>query len=418
MHQRTPPRDNPRPTLPEATRLRRNRDILIIGIIIFLAVAGACTGAGWTSRSMHLVMVGLISGVIALAASGLLGYVDYVSADRSNARTTGTKTTMPALDSPAQILAASADSTAAESPSVTQPYPKVQRKDLARRLPRPLDSHHSAYALEQAGTDRLFVLAGAVLGARHDQAGITREDNLAFAADPTADGAVIAAVADGLGSTRLSHVASALTARHAVALMSEWPTKLTNPGTGVPPSWHQIADWLVEQIADLLTEENVTARADELRMPPAGEESRNRQRRPASTLAVVAVDHVTVGTRASWCTVGDCEVAIADIAASTVTWLTPVGQRDEQVTAAVPSARAASHWGQHLIADGQAVLAMTDGMARLLYRRPEHTLRALAAAQAQDSALGGLLVALDLRLQGEHDDRSVVAVGPIRRDGR
>jgi len=414
------PRDDPRAARPEATRLRRNRTILMIATIIVLTAGVVGAAAGWASRSVHLILVGLIGGIIALATSVLLGYLDYVSSRQSNTETTGTRTIPPASDAPVEDFAASTtstDSAAKETPPVAQQHPQVQRKDLARRVPRPLDSHHSAYALEQAGTDRLFVLAGAALGARHDQSGIAREDNLAFTVDPAADGMVIAAVADGLGSARLSHVASALAARHAVALMSAWRAEMDHPGTGHVPSWHQIADWLVERLGALLTEEYVTARADELGMP-AGEESRKRLRRPASTLAVVAVDHIAAGIRASWCTVGDCEVAIADTATGGVTWLTPVHEREGQVTPAVPSARFASHWGHHLIADGQAVLAMTDGMARLLLRQREHTLRALATAQVQDSALDDLLVALDLRLQGEFDDRAVVAVGPMRQAGR
>src|SRR5581483_6446511 len=109
---------------------------------------------------------------------------------------------------------------------------------------------------------------------------------------------------------------------------------------------------------------------------------------------------------------------IIDIATGDIRWLTPMDERDGQLTVAVPSARKASHGGQNLVPDGTAVLAMTDGMARLLCRQPEHLRRALGLARAQDSALGDLLAALDLRQQGELDDRSVVAVGPIRRDGR
>ena len=387
--------------------------------MIVVVVAGASTAAGWASRSVNLVLTGLIGGGVALAASGLLGYVDHVAVGRPNAGTSDTDTALAAPAPATQIPGASAHAAATESSPVTPSNPEAQRKNFTRHRPRPLNSHHGAYALEQAGTDRLFVLAGAVLGARHDQAGVTREDDVAFAVNPAASSAVIAAVADGLGSTRLSHVASALAAQHAVELMSSaWLTELDDPGIVGPPPWRLVADRLVERVGGLLTEEYVAARAGDLGMPPAGEESHNRQSRPATTLAVVAVDHTATGICASWCTVGDCEVAIADIATGKLNWLTPVWERDERVTAALPSARKASHGGQHFIADGQAVLAMTDGMSGLLCRQPEHMMRALATAQAQDSALGDLLVALDLRLQGELDDRSVVAVGPIRRDGR
>ncbi len=302
---------------------------------------------------------------------------------------------------------------------MTLAKPMAQLKDFSRKRPRPLDSLHGACSLEQAGTDRLFILAGSVLGARHDQAGVTREDDVAFAVDPTANSPVLAAVADGLGSARLAHVASALAVRRAVELLSSW--LLAEPGDGGitgSPAWPQVAARLVAALADLLIEERITARSGELGMPPAGAESRNRSKMPATTLAVLVVDHRSRGIHASWFTVGDCQVAIADITTGAVEWLTPVEHQDDQRTAAMPSTQKVSYCGQHLIDDGQAVLAMTDGMAELLLAAPEHVLRALATAQERGNALSDLLVALDLRLQGAHDDRSMVAVGPIRRDRR
>jgi Protein phosphatase 2C len=430
------------PPLSPAMRLRRTGNVLRIATPIVVVAAAAITAAGWASRSMLLFLAGLIGGCIALGASGLLRHVEDVAMNRAGISDTGpglaaaapapvaaagpvaaaapAPAAAPAAvpDPAAQILGASAQ-TAATVPSPAGPAnPAVQRKNFVRH-PRPLNSHHGAYVLEQSGTSRLFVLAGAVIGARHDQAGVVREDDVAFAVDPAATGAVIAAVADGLGSARLSHVASALAARSAVELLSSaWLRGPDDHGIVGARPWHLLANQLVANLTDLLAEEHVAARANDLGLAPAGQESRSRQRRPSTTLAVIAVDHTAGGLCASWYTVGDCEVAIADTVTGDVTWLTPVGERDDQVTAAVPPAREASHGGQHLIADGQAVLAMTDGMAKLVHFHPEHMLRALATAQGQGSALGDLLAALDSYQQGNFDDRSAIAVGPLRQDRR
>jgi len=237
--------------------------------------------------------------------------------------------------------------------------------------------------------------------------------------DPTATSTVLAAVADGVGGARLAHVASALAVRHAVELLSA--SLLAEPdsqGRLGPPDWPQLADQLAAKVADLLSEERVVAHSSHLGMASIGEHTRNRREMPATTLAVLAVDDTAAGIQVSWFTVGDCEVAVADITARKVTWLTPVADRDGQRTEAVPSTQKASYSGRYLIGDGQAVLAVTDGMAELLHDKPEYTLRALATARKQGNALGDLLVALDLRLQAAHDDRSMVAIGPISRDER
>jgi Protein phosphatase 2C len=424
MSRHTLSRNNAAPPVSAAKRLRRTRNVLRIATAIVVVVAGACTATAWASRSAYLAVAGLICGIIALAGSLLLGHTNRVIVRRSAAGAGDTSTAMaaPAPAAPAALAptpSAPAIATAATLPPTAPAKPTAQRKDFTRRRPRPLNSHHGAYALEQTGTDRLFVLAGTVLGARHEQDGVPREDDLAFAVDPVADTAVIAAVADGVGTARLSHVASALAARNAVTLLSSaWLTAMDHPGTVGPLSWPLVADSVVEKLGALLTENSVAERAGDLGMPLATEESYQRQGRPAATLAVVVVEHTADGIRASWCTVGDCQVAIADIAKGTIVWLTPVDERDVQVPAAVPIARKATRSGRDRISEGHAVLAMTDGMAGLLCHQPEHALRALAAAQVQDSALGDLLDALDLRMQGEFDDRSVVAVGPTCRDGR
>lgn len=402
---------------------RRHRILLtVIAAALVLADAFSLT-VGSVSKSAYLLRSGLIGIIPVLAFLGLLLFLRQVAARRA-AGGAGKTPEAPVSDDRPTGHEGIAPTTPADTSTATALPPQdvagplVQRKDFARRQHRPLTSHHSACSLDQAGTDRLFILAGSVLGAGHDQAGTTREDDVAFAAAPTSTNMVLAAVADGVGSARLSHIASALAVRRAIELLdSLLPDESHLQGLIDPRTWSQLADQLVERIAIELTEERISGHRGDLGMPPVSEESYHRHEKPSTTLAVLAVEDTTAGSYVWWLTVGDCEVAVADIADRELKYkyLTPRTERDGQLTPAVPSMRRASNSGQLPLYDGQAVLAMTDGAAEVLDARPEHLLRALAAARQGGSALCDLLVALDLRVHAAHDDRSVVAVGQLLR---
>jgi hypothetical protein len=243
-----------------------------------------------------------------------------------------------------------------------------------------------------------------------------REDDVAFYADPASTSTIVAAVADGVGSARDSHIVSALAVRIAVNELSSW---LTAPSKhSILSDWEQTAGSLVSTVADAL--------ASELPEPAyldligtsrfVEEEYRQRPGRPAATLAVVVVDEAPDGFFASWLTVGDCDVVVADFVDGEVAWLTDHAHRKGPRTEAVPSHRKATRCAQASIADGQAVVATTDGMAELLSGGEGQALsQALAAAHKRDSALVNLLGALDARQHGNYDDRSLVAIGPISR---
>jgi hypothetical protein len=290
----------------------------------------------------------------------------------------------------------------------------AQRKDFSRRLPRPLDSEHSAYCLDQSGTDRLFVLAGSAIGAKHDQAGIPREDAVAFHVESHTASTVVAAVADGLSTARMSHMASALAVRLSVSWLSQW---LANPALpSIFETWPQSADQLVASLGDTLDESFIKDHFATVGMSQLpGGFSERRQGKPAATLAVLVVDETSEGISAWWFTVGDCDVVSIDFSTGDVKWLTPRMYRQGPHTKAVPSHRQATASGQVLLSDGRAVVAMTDGMAELLDADQEYTVRALTAAHVRGNALGDLLMALDSRQQGNHDDRSLVAMGSISR---
>lgn len=292
----------------------------------------------------------------------------------------------------------------------------AQQKDFRRRSPRPVDSRHGGYLLDQSGTDRLFLLAGSVLGGRHDQPGLMREDDVAFYADPATTNTIVAAVADGVGSARQSHLVSALAVRIAVNALASW---LAAPNKhGVLSGWEQTASDLVRTVDDSLVEELLKpAHLDLIGTSRLVEEDyMQRPGRPAATLAVMVVDEAPEGFFASWLTVGDCDVVVSDFVNDEVRWLTDRAYRRGPRTEAVPSHRKTTRCGQDFLADGEAVMAMTDGMAELLSGGEGHSLKqALVAAQKRESALVDLLTALDARQHGNYDDRSLVAIGPISR---
>jgi hypothetical protein len=396
-------------------RLDRTQNVLMVISAMFVLLSVATISAGWLSRSRLVLSLGLFSAICILVVNELLLYLMRLAARRGSNEQAGF-TAMPEIP-PSQIADAFSTHTIRPEaePSASSSGPIAQRKDFGRRRYRSLSSRHGAYSLEQAGTDRLFILAGSGIGAQHDQDGAPREDDVAFLAEPAAAGAVLAAVADGVSSARLSHLASALAVRQAVNLLSSLLTdrKLSKSAL---PDWPSVANWVVTKIADELTENRITTHLGDLGMPSVGEHSSRRPGKPATTLAVLVVNETATGLCASWLTVGDCEVATVDMTTGEIQWLTGRAYQSGPVTEALPSKREASGCGQVSITREQAVLAMTDGMAELLDAEPQYTLRALAAARMRDgNALRELLVALDLRLQGVHDDRSVVAVGPIRR---
>lgn len=292
----------------------------------------------------------------------------------------------------------------------------VQQKDFPRRHPRPVDSSHPGNLVDQSGTDRLFLLAGSALGGKHDQSGLMREDDVAFYSDPAASSTIIAAVADGVGSSKNSHIASALAVRIAVHALSSW---LAAPGRrGRLLAWEQTANALVTTVSDALRTELLDTAYPGLigTSQLAEDEYQLRPGRPAATLAVVVVDEVSDGFLASWLTVGDCDVMIADVSTDKVAWLTKHAYRRGPSTEAVPSHRTVTYSSQNRIRDGQAIVAVTDGMAEVLGGGGWPVLRpALAAARQRESALIDLLMALNVQQHGNYDDRSLVAIGPIGR---
>lgn len=300
------------------------------------------------------------------------------------------------------------------SPGPPSQAAAVQPKNFSRRHARPVDSRHGGYLLDQSGTDSLFLLAGSAVGVRHDQPGLMREDDVAFYALPAPPSTIVAAVADGVGSSRHSHIASALAVPIAV---NELSSRLAVRGRrGVFSDWAQTANELVATVSDALSTELLDTAYPELigTSQLADEDYKLRPGRPAATLAVVVVREEQGRYLASWLTVGDCDVIIADLGTDNVEWLTNHAYRRGPRTEAVPSHRKVTRCSQDFIADGQVIVATTDGMAEVLGGGGWPALKpALAAARQRDSALADLLTALDVRQHGNYDDRSLIAIGPI-----
>ena len=275
------------------------------------------------------------------------------------------------------------------APASLHPETLTQRKDFARRKYRQLDRRRSGVYLDQSGTDRLFLLAGSVLGAKHDQPGLMREDDVTFIIDPVGPGTVVAAVADGVSTAKLSHLTSSLAVQSAVDFLSD---QLADPDAATALSdWEsstasKLVAGIAADIRQQLMEPFLAANLAEACTSRLVEEAyEQRKGKPAATLAVLAVDQKPHGFDVAWLTVGDCDVVIVDFNAGTVEWLTPRAYQNGPHTKAVPSQRWATDVSKHRIGDGQVVLAMTDGMAKILddKRYELFTFKALAAADAR-----------------------------------
>ena len=120
----------------------------------------------------------------------------------------------------------------------------TQRKDMRRYRKRQSEKRYSGYALDQIVGGDLFAVAGSAIGASHDQSGEPRED--AFSIVPIGTNGLLAAVADGLGSTENSHIASRIACDAAIDYLGG--LDLADAGLTVD-RWREIAQDAAHSVA-------------------------------------------------------------------------------------------------------------------------------------------------------------------------
>lgn len=293
-------------------------------------------------------------------------------------------------------------------PHASAPSP-YQRKDYPRARSRELNSLHAGYAIEQTATDHLFVLAATAIGTSHDQNGAPREDALAFAAKAH-DNSVVCAVADGLGSTRFAHVVSSLAARSAVDAL------LTLAEKGV--RWSH-AEWL-EDVRKILYQVDAILAADQSRdhaqdpVRLAGDYGEGRRDTGKTTLLAAIVERDGQALRCAWFSIGDSELAVLNTDAASLEWLTDRDRHGGPVDRTLPGAVGVSKAGISTLTAGSTLLLASDGMADVMSAGLGPIAEAIGRAQHRLGAIPELAAAVDQRVIGVNDDRSVVAVGQLR----
>lgn len=318
-----------------------------------------------------------------------------------------------------EVLGAAAayDMTASHTPTLESGFNgsdsevPSQRKDFQRLGVRELTSRHPGYALDQSEGGKLFVLAGSAIGAGHDQAADPREDAVAFLAN-TQKNRIVCAIADGVGSTILAHEASCRAAQAAVDALSELNRNMDDLDVS---SWTSHADSILRDVNSALGPECSafgTNLAPLLRLPLGY--GGGRRNVPRTTLVAAVVELAEATMRCCWLSVGDSELAVLEAGSSCLKWLTDRQSHGGPIDATLPGSVRPSCSGVLEVPLDATILLLTDGMAEVLERWSLGPIsKAIDRAKQRKGALSELAAAIDARVIGVNDDRSVIAVGVI-----
>jgi serine/threonine protein phosphatase PrpC len=277
-------------------------------------------------------------------------------------------------------------------------------------------SWHTDVALDVTGTLDLLVAAGTHVGGEHESRSTPREDAYATATsngdDGTAPAVLYAAVADGLGSTRLAQLAALACTRGVIdELQNRVPTRdVAIHLSRAKSERKEIAGAVVTSVARLLGPEQIQELAEEHGELAVPSKVHDRASAPASTVVFVAVVPDGQVTRGIWGAIGDAKLAVVDLRTSSVRWLTPPPSGDSR-TQALPRHPESITAGQVEMAEGDVLLLLSDGMAEVLDELPKELTSLLQEMSTDVSRVRhALLSALEQRVQGELDDRTLVAV--------
>lgn len=278
-------------------------------------------------------------------------------------------------------------------------------------------SWHADVSLDVTGTLDLLVVAGSRVGGEHESRGTPREDAYATAVSAPAglaDAPVLyAVVADGVGRTRLSQLAAvACTAAFIDQLQERIPTQshvayLRRQAT----ARQAFASGIATAVAEQLGSQQIADLAEDYGRLAIPSRVRERPHAPATTAVFAAL--VTDGrvTRGIWGAVGDARAAVVDVSTGSVRWLTHPPSQDSAPTEALPQHPQAIQVGELDMTGDDVLVLVSDGMAEVLDALPQELAGLLSSmATGASQARHALLTALELQVQGEHDDRTLVAV--------
>lgn len=267
-------------------------------------------------------------------------------------------------------------------------------------------SAHPAISIDFGDAEWFRLIAVSIVGARHVSSGEPRED--AYAARITREG-VVACATDGLSSTPGSRVAAMLVADHLTAALAQ------SSGSGA--LWDDRCQRAIGRAGDgvkELTPRALDALHDALIL---GHADSDRPSAPATTLAAVEISRGADGPRLNWLVLGDTEVLTVDPAGGGIQRLSHTEAdllSDAPDRIGVKGVSGRWRTGSTDLDPLSWVLVASDGAVDgplgLYSRDLADTLRQ-APASTEKLAME-LLTLLIAPVQGAHDDRTVVAIGP------
>jgi hypothetical protein len=219
----------------------------------------------------------------------------------------------------------------------------------------------------------IWMHAGSVIGPEHrSPKGLAPREDAYGAASADDPSVLVAAVADGVGSARDSHVASQMAVEEILSMpilkrVTVADLAALSEGMG---QWKNTALQVMEAVSTKLNEEAVDRRA---RLTDRAKHSGGRPRpsAPATTLVLALAAMLGDVTRVVWCAVGDSEVAVLEPdSPDSVKWQTNPQDR-AQGTRSLPRDSRHVEVGCCCLRPGEALLLMTDGCERVLSLDPE-----------------------------------------------
>lgn len=294
--------------------------------------------------------------------------------------------------------------------SIIMPMPE-RASPGARAITRPgvtrgpVTSSRSGLTLDVFTEDGSAILAASLVGTEHVARGTGREDSFAVAHGPVA-GSVILAVADGVGSSKNSHLASAAVTEQVIEEVAGLGKDQLRAVTASGESWQKYCAHLVNRLAeDLLT------RFGQGSLPaPSGSRSKGSGI-PATTLSLAVSIRSADGLLVYWAAIGDSPILALEREPGAIGQIWHPPERD--TVDSLPRQAAQLSTGIQRLRDSRALLLLSDGMGDVLLSVPGIAEQLLAAVLTSADPSTELLPLLSYPVRGAHDDRTIVMLAPI-----
>jgi hypothetical protein len=282
-----------------------------------------------------------------------------------------------------------------------QSAPPTPTRRQRSRQPVAATSGRPAIALDAFADDVHAVLAASIRGTQHESKGVGREDSFAILRTALPH-SVLLAVADGVGNSSDSHIASAAAMETIVGTFNAFTEQQLAAITASEKSWEQAADQLVSAICTAIKQDSFGAVAG------APEPSRRARPGAATTVSLALLTAVGDSARLFWLAVGDSPILLLEgnDPQPSVVWNPPKSRSGVDALPKHPTSR---HTGVEEIRQLRALLVMSDGMEEVLMGVPGLPTKVVSELLAHPGQSTAALPLLMQHVDGACDDRTLVA---------